>query len=380
MKNKTLIMTLTLQRVKQIAAITSPWMLSASSCVLAWHIQNTALRIRWIIGYAASLFGIKVVMGNIFMSQMKQILPKELTNAYTSMWWGMINIWAIMTGVHGLTQIFGGTKYYKKHNIKSIKQALIASMSSNTIYYKNENELEISQNNVFYENIKQLLKYIALFGVGRAVSKYLKSKPDLIYKIENEYHPFIHMEVVCFLLSIAYTTLNIPSYTISIGLGVITGEIRNISKMIPCTDWVYLGNSFRELWKNWSVPAGEMLRYSIYEPLGGRDNVKVSAPALFMFNNTFHWDLSYNMYGYRAIEDWTKVFVLLGLCVTTEIMIETKTEKKYNDTLWYKIGSFAVYHAVLTFGVYIMKRKAFVINVESLCNTFLIDQALQIKL
>ena len=373
-------MALGLKQIKQIIAMSSPWIISFTGSVLAWYTQNLAFKYRLVMGYGYTLFSLNYVVRQIMVPQWKILLPEIFTHPSNSLWWGLINSTVAMIGVHGITQIFGAKKYYKKHNIKSLKQAIIASMSTMTIYYKNtdnqhkEQDSE-SDNNALYENLKQLLKYIALFGVGREVSKYLKSRPDLVNKIKTEY-PLLHLEIIGFLFTIIYTVPNIPSYTISIGLGVIGGEINNISKMIPYADWVYFGNSFRTFWKNWSVPVGEMLRYSIYEPLGGRDNVKIAAPALFMFNNTLHWDFSYNMYGYRAIEDWTKIFVLMGLCVTTEIVIEEKTEKKYNDTLWYKIGSYGVYHAALATALYIYKEKAYIITLDGLLDTFLVDKVL----
>ena len=152
--------------------------------------------------------------------------------------------------------------------------------------------------------------------------------------------------------------------------------MNNISKMVPCKGWIYFGNSFKWMWRNWSVPVGEMLRYAIYEPLNGRDNLYISVPVLFMFNNSLHWDWTYNMYGYRAIQDWTQIFVLLGLCVTAEITIESKTEKKYNDKLWYKAGSYLVYHVAMTTTVAILKKKANIFTLNSLCDTFLVNELL----
>ena len=370
---------ISLERVKDIAAISCPWLGSLSASMLAWYSQNSSLKIRWLMGYGYSIIGLTFIIRKLMVPRLKQTLPSVLTDSHATLWWGFMNGFWAMTGTQGVTQIFGGKKYYDKHNIKSLKQALIAAMSPTSIYYKSDEQtkdLYSENDNKLYENIKLLMRFVMLYAVGRKISKYLKSNPDLMYKIENEWNAIISIEIAGFLYSIASVIPNIPAIMISIGAASVFGEMDNISKMVPPFDWVYFGNSFRWHWKNWSVPAGEMLRYAIYEPLGGRDNLMISVPVLFAFNNTLHWDWTYNMYGYRAIEDWTKVFVLLGLCVTAEITIETKTDKIYNDSLWYKTGSFVAYHAALVTVIYILKRKASIWRLESVCDTLLVDRLL----
>ena len=76
--------------------------------------------------------------------------------------------------------------------------------------------------------MKELIKYIGLFGSARIICKYLKTN-NLIHKIENEWHPLIHAEICALLFSIMYTIQNIPSILLSISATTICNENHRIA-------------------------------------------------------------------------------------------------------------------------------------------------------
>lgn len=135
----------------------------------------------------------------------------------------------------------------------------------------------------------------------------------------------------------------------------------------------------------------------VYEPLGGRDRFWLSVPALFGMNCLLHYDFSENLYGYRAVSEWNKAFAVMGTSMALIIFSENvflKRRKKQivdasvmkridedneidssnvEDSVYWKVWSFGLFHASMMATLYIVKDKALILNLDLGCDTILFN-------
>eukprot|EP01084_Bolivina_argentea_P243749 408539_1 len=349
-----------------------PYISSTCSVLLAYKIQHLDLKYRWFISYA-------IAKGNGYMlksffKEWKLILPAYITDYNLSVYWLMMNMTFSMLQANQLSALFGGQQYFLHHGIDSYKKALISSLCSGQVYFR-ENK------NARKKALKRLLKIATLFGAGYAISKCIQL--GLVTKKQIETNSIFHMELLGLLLSITVFGVNIPS---NLHLFIFGGN--DEIDVIEPYDFVYLSKSLRGFWKNWSRPGGELLRFMVYKPLGGRDNFWISVPALFAMNCLFHYNLTFNLYGYKDNIAWNKAFFVMGTGITLFIFTENISLKynkksleenvdvddqnsKFTEDIYWKIWSFGLFHASMATTLYILKDKAVRVNLQNVCNTYL---------
>eukprot|EP01084_Bolivina_argentea_P087502 158044_1 len=349
-------------------AIAIPWISGISGAAIAYKIQNWSFRSRWCIGITWLLFQTKFVLFKFAAPRYTNLLPNVWRDPLLSMYWSGIVSTISMLQPHSIAAMFKGSDYYKIHGIKNLKQALMTGLFTGQIYFGET----LSQKNAFTSRIvilKQSLKFVSLFSVARMICTYLKNNPNTMKTVKSNI--VFEMELLGFLLSIAMCLSNIESYL----MGMIIAPFDVEFKMVPPYDpFIYFSTSFRDFWKGWSRPSGEMLKYAVYEPLNGRSNNVIATAALFQLNNSTHWDISQDLFGEKCVKDWTQVFVILGLAVSAEIALEEKTEKKYKHKWWWKAMGCLAFHSVMIPVCYIVQRKAIPISIEMMNNTFLIGK------
>lgn len=139
---------------------------------------------------------------------------------------------------------------------------------------------------------------------------------------------------------------------------------------------------------------GELLRYAIYEPLGGRSNTLVSVPMLFAVNCIFHYGLSYKATGDMAIGPWNRGFLILGSAVTAQMLLENHLfgdkgkEKEIVDSddsglvkrdsiismdVMWQMFCFGLLHASMSATVHVLNGRAVRFDLTNLCDGFVTE-------
>eukprot|EP01083_Nonionella_stella_P008262 23770_1 len=167
----------------------------------------------------------------------------------------------IMSSSH--TGFFGGTEYYAKHNIKSVKQALIASICPGQVYFiDKQDKTSKSVQQRCMSLLKETAEIVACSVATKIVCNIIQ-RYDLMDTITSS--PLFHMEILALLKSLSNPSRNLPA--------IILGFLfcNQLEVHVPYS-FTYFLPSPRVFWKNWSKPAGEMYKYLLYKPLGGRNN------------------------------------------------------------------------------------------------------------
>eukprot|EP01084_Bolivina_argentea_P096286 173103_1 len=291
---------------KQCCLLAWPWIAGSSMAVIGYNMRNTSLPIRWISGF--TIAKICQYIQNYSNDEWIKILPPLFKDKVNTNYWQILNAIFSFHFATGCVGIFGGKKYFKKHGINSYKKAIISGLSDSQVYFK-------QNKNAPYKALKKLLKIFGSLSIGYVIAKYLKSNPLIVENIKK--NTILHLELLGLLVSIQVSINCIPA-----NLHYLIFGINEDIEVIAPFDFVFFTSSIRSFWKNWSRPVGEMLRYAVYNPLGGRDRYWLSVPAVFAMNCTVHYDSTMNLYGYRAMKEWNKAFLVMGTSISLFMLSE----------------------------------------------------------
>eukprot|EP01083_Nonionella_stella_P294252 1000457_1 len=353
-------------KMKTVIAFASPCLLALPASYTAYKVRDASSKIRFTAGFISSGIYLQI-MGKYTNPVVMDFLTTESQRINSFSWmYHHVIYYMIMSSSH--TPFFGGTKYYKRHNINNIKQALIASIFPSQVYFHGEDKDSEDSNTTTRSRCLCVFQEAAKTAVYFALTKFIF---DTIRerKLEGKItpYPIIHMEVLALLEALSLPLHNIPSLI----LGMLFSDQLVVD--VPY-DFTYFVTSPRAFWKRWSKPATELYRYLLYEPLGGRSNAIFATMCIFMQNAMMHVEFSKSVYGDKNVKQirsgWFKGFGVMGIAVALQVVAENKCPKAWRDSLWWKAIWLGVFHGSMCSALWVIREYALVVNIPAICASF----------
>ena len=258
--------------------------------------------------------------------------------------------------------VFGGRPLLEKYKITSLKRGMMVALVPCQVKFVHEQKPNL--------NWHRSGHLVGLLLFGYAVHMGLHHIPgcmDIIRAVV-----FLEAEVLAIIIASFLLLLDIPGHVWQIGMDVIfffTADSDWRVQVILPYGAVYLSTSSRDFWRKWSRPAGQLIRFMVYYPLGGSARPYISIPVMFSSNAFAHFAVSFALVNDWAIPWWLAVFGILGYAVTIEVFADKWMVKRYESEnafpFWYKIIRTLVAVASLRTALYIFVHNCLKLDITS---------------
>ena len=297
------------------------------SPLLGYQFRNHRLLYRWCIGFVCAILvsGCKEAVVFPALEPLTQVVPFSIKVFFyvTTALWECSN----------LTLVFGGQQLFHKLGIQGPGQALLVGLVPGQAKFEEAGKVPR------WQKCKRAAYGLLLLGLGWVLWAGLRSSPIPLSTLTED--ALVETELLALLVTSFVVLLDVPCFVMQAILDCTTrcrpasGEER-ITVLLPY-GFIYTSTSIRMFWRRWSRPAGQLIRYMVFYPLGGYNRAPLSIPAMFLLNGIAHYGVGYALVGATAKIWWNVIFALLGFLATLEVVLDKRLgNEEGNVPSWYK--------------------------------------------